>query len=218
MLQPPKALFNMWQITPQKWPAARFAVPERRRSNTLAGHWECCAKRDQLWAITYHLYHAPKGWIHFLSVQRARERNLTWLFQCPEGLNSFSIPIIRYFGSSFAKFQCPEGLNSFSIHWRWFWVFYLRSSFNAPKGWIHFLSQGRRNCLWESFLSFNAPKGWIHFLSFLGNYSYRKEKVGFNAPKGWIHFLSGERGYDSLSADKVSMPRRAEFIFYLDRG
>ena len=91
-------------------------------------------------------FNAPKGWIHFLSgiEPDAPLESKDHPFQCPEGLNSFSIIATVIYHS-------PVDLGI---------------SFNAPKGWIHFLSDinpgegGHRPRL-----CFNAPKGWIHFLS-----------------------------------------------------
>ena len=62
--------------------------------------------------------------------------------------------------------------------------------------------------------SFNAPKGWIYFLSRSPMLDLNVVVYSFNAPKGWIYFLSIEKLILSLVSERVSMPRRAEFIFY----
>ena len=115
-------------------------------------------------------FNAPKGWIHFLSNGVDCDPYLLYSFQCPEGLNSFSISGIcaREWGSQWVSmprraefifyqyqdvcfdmkglmFQCPEGLNSFSIFMPQYPLAVIGFSFNAPKGWIHFLSQWTRN-------------------------------------------------------------------------
>jgi len=85
-------------------------------------------------------------------------------FQCPEGLNSFSIVWWRSPVCYNKQFQCPEGLNSFSI---------------AVKNALRALP----------IIMFQCPEG-------LNSFSIK-----------YFHVRVDQRGM-------VSMPRRAEFIFY----
>ena len=117
----------------------------------------------------------------------------------------------------------------------------LGNCFNAPKGWIHFLSGwlpvtiagsllvsmprraefifyqagGTNWCTQGYNLCFNAPKGWIHFLSLLLEGELGMVRNQFQCPEGLNSFSIRQLGEVYPLTDWVSMPRRAEFIFYL---
>ena len=170
-------------------------------------------------ASVFARFNAPKGWIYFLSViLAATASSVLWEFQCPEGLNLFSIKPLGNSERAVITFQCPEGLNLFSIPCIEAQPFLQDPGFNAPKGWIYFLSCAGLHGLGRGAIRFNAPKGWIYFLSGplfwwlvrvilkwfqcpegLNLFSIAeldslhrnlRRFVSFNAPKGWIYFLS----------------------------
>ena len=112
-------------------------------------------------------FNAPKSWYHFLTGNYGEVDRMTQEFQCPEGL----VPLPNL------------------IHTSFFTKNLVNYSFNAPKGWYHFLTQSV-------------------FFSHWG-------KKCFNAPKGWYHFLSEVIQLSKSFGNPVSMPRRAGTTFSL---
>ncbi len=137
-------------------------------------------------------FNAPKG-LFCISPQTkdTKDQKTKTCFNAPKGLFCISpVGSALYTWCERMKFQCPEGLNLFSILGSCTPIHLLSTRFNAPKGWIHFLShlllaacEGLR-----VLPGFNAPKGWIHFLSRSGgDWSLLHEDV-FQCPEGLNSF------------------------------
>ena len=186
----------------------------------------------------YFVFHQPYGFetkklMWFVSMPRRAEfifylaidKIATILghgFQCPEGLNLFSI---REYSGSWHKihraFQCPEGLNLFSIGSCTPILPNSHSMVSMPRR-AEFIFYPVASIAYNVGASkgFNAPKGWIYFLSVVWTTRPRVHSTEFQCPEGLNLFSIPTWRSEPLSIREwhVSMPRRAEFIFYHRRG